>query len=156
MPQEYLAIDPDPKVLIALTHTPLKPLDALCELIDNAIDAFRAGKVQGTPESHPLVEVTVPGEAETRRGEGVVRVLDNGPGLDRDGLADALRVGFSGKNRYDTLGLFGMGFNIATGKMGRHTTVTTARRQDRLRPARGGRPASCRQEQEIPSPSRRR
>jgi hypothetical protein len=130
MPQEYLAIDPDPKVLIALTHTPLKPLDALCELIDNAIDAFRAGKVQGTPESHPLVEVTVPGEAETRRGEGVVRVLDNGPGLDRDGLADALRVGFSGKNRYDTLGLFGMGFNIATGKMGRHTTVTTARRQD--------------------------
>lgn len=28
---------PDPKVLIALTHTPMQPLDALCELIDNAI-----------------------------------------------------------------------------------------------------------------------
>lgn len=27
---------PDPKVLIALTHTPMQPLDALCELIDNA------------------------------------------------------------------------------------------------------------------------
>lgn len=25
---------PDPKVLIALTHTPMQPLDALCELID--------------------------------------------------------------------------------------------------------------------------
>lgn len=31
---------PDPKVLIALTHTPMQPLDALCELIDNAIDSF--------------------------------------------------------------------------------------------------------------------
>jgi hypothetical protein len=130
VPQEYLAINPDPKVLIALTHTPLKPLDALCELIDNAIDSFRVGKLEGQPEPHPLIEATVPGEAETRRGEGVVRVFDNGPGLDRQGLADALSVGFSGKNRYDTLGLFGMGFNIATGKMGRHTTVTTARRQD--------------------------
>jgi hypothetical protein len=128
--QEHLPINPDPKVLIALTHTPLKPLDALCELIDNGIDSFRTGKLQGEPERHPLVEVTVPGEAETRRGEGVVRVVDNGPGLDREGLGDALSVGFSGKNRYDTLGLFGMGFNIATGKLGRHTTVTTARRQD--------------------------
>src|SRR5438105_1054788 len=121
--QEYLSINPDPKVLIALTHTPLKPLDALCELIDNAVDSFRVGKLQGQPEPHPLVEATVPGEAETRRGGGVVRVLDNGPGLDRQGLAQALSVGFSGKNRYDSLGLFGMRFNIATGKLGRHTTV---------------------------------
>lgn len=130
MQQEYLPIMPDPKVLMALTHTPLKPLDALCELIDNGIDSFRVGKLQGQPQAHPLVEVSVPGEAETRRRAGVVRVFDNGPGLDRQGLAEALSVGFSGKNRYDTLGLFGMGFNIATGKLGRHTTVTTARKQD--------------------------
>lgn len=25
-------LTPDPRVLIALTHTPLQPLDALCEL----------------------------------------------------------------------------------------------------------------------------
>lgn len=30
---------PDPKVLIALTHTPMQPLDALCELIDNAMNS---------------------------------------------------------------------------------------------------------------------
>lgn len=130
MPDEVLDITPDPKVLIALTHTPLKPLDALCELIDNGIDSFRGATLQGEPERHPLLEVTIPGAAETRRGEGIVRVTDNGGGLDREGLANALRAGFSGKNRYDTLGLFGMGFNIATGKLGRHTTVTTARRAD--------------------------
>ena len=38
---------PDPKVLIALTHTPMQPLDALCELIDNAIDSFYGAKIQG-------------------------------------------------------------------------------------------------------------
>lgn len=130
MPQEFLDITPDPKVLIALTHTPLKPLDALCELIDNGIDSFRAAKLQGEPVRHPLLEVSVPGEAEVRRGEGLVRVVDNGGGLDLGGLEAALKAGFSGKNRYDTLGLFGMGFNIATGKLGRLTTVTTARRRD--------------------------
>jgi len=40
-------LTPDPKVLIALTHTPLQPLDALCELIDNAIDSFHLAKLQG-------------------------------------------------------------------------------------------------------------
>jgi hypothetical protein len=130
MTTDILDITPDTKVLIALTHTPLRPLDALCELIDNGVDSFRAAAIQGEAVVHPLLEVTIPGEAQARRGEGVLRVVDNGAGLDRAGLANTLRAGFSGKNRYDTLGLFGMGFNIATGKLGRRTTVTTARRED--------------------------
>lgn len=130
MSGDVLDITPDPSVLIALTHTTLKPLDGLSELLDNAIDSFRAGKLVGQPELHPMVQIMVPGEAEVRAGGGVVRVADNGPGLDRVGLESALRAGFSSKNRYDTLGLFGMGFNIATGKLGQTTTVITARRND--------------------------
>lgn len=130
MSLEMLDITPDPNVLLALTHTPLKPLEALCELIDNGIDAFRAAEIAGTPVRHPLLEVTIPGQAQVSRGEGVVRVVDNGAGLDRPGLQNTLKAGFSGKNKYDTLGLFGMGFNIATGKMGRRTTVVTARKED--------------------------
>ncbi|WP_158250203.1 ATP-binding protein [Cryobacterium sp. M96] len=130
MTKDTLDITPDPKVLIALTHTPLKPLDALCELIDNGIDSFRAARLAGDPVRHPLLEVTVPGEAQVRKGEGLVRIVDNGAGLDREGLGNTLRAGFSGKNRFDTLGLFGLGFNIATGKLGRRTTVITARAQD--------------------------
>ena len=127
---EILHFDPDPKVLIALTHTPLKPLDALCELIDNGIDSFRTAAFQGQPVAHPLLEVRIPGAAEVRRGEGVVRLVDSGAGLDRESLENALRAGYSDKNRYDTLGLFGMGFNIATGKLGKRTVVTTARKED--------------------------
>lgn len=130
MTQQYMDITPDPSVLLALTHTPLKPLDALCELIDNGLDSFRAAKVAGAATRYPALDVTVPGDSEVRRGQGVVRVADNGVGLDRSGLENSIKAGFSGKNRYDTLGLFGMGFNIATGKLGRRTTVITAMRGD--------------------------
>ena len=51
-------LTPDPKVLIALTHTPLQPLDALCELIDNAIDSFHIAKLA---IEFPLVVVELPG-----------------------------------------------------------------------------------------------
>jgi hypothetical protein len=125
-----LDITPDPKVLLALTQTPLRPVDALCELIDNGIDAFAAARNEGHELPHRLIEVSIPPAAAIKRGEGVIRVYDRGAGLDRAGLENTLRAGFSGKNRFDTLGLFGMGFNIATGKLGRRTVVTTARTSD--------------------------
>ncbi len=123
-------LTPDPKVLLALTHTPLQPLDALCELIDNAIDSFNVAKNQGSPIEFPLVMVDLPGMAEINRGEGVIRIRDNGPGLTADLAEKALRAGYSSNRPYDSLGLFGMGFNIATGKLGRVTRFLTARRED--------------------------
>lgn len=130
MSEDRLDITPDPNVLLALTHTPLKPLDALCELIDNGIDSFRAATLGGVPVKHPLLQITIPGASETRRGEGLFRVCDNGPGLSRIQLEQAIKAGYSGKNRFDTLGLFGMGFNIATGKLGTKTVVTTSKASD--------------------------
>lgn len=123
-------LTPDPKILIALTHTPLQPLDALCELIDNAIDSFSVAKLQGSPIEFPLVVVELPGTAEINRGEGAVRVRDNGPGLSADLAEKALTAGYSGNRPYDSLGLFGMGFNIASGKLGRVTRFLTARKED--------------------------
>ena len=123
-------LTPDPKVLIALSHTPLQPLDALCELIDNAIDSFHIATLQGAPIDFPLVTLELPGTAEITRGEGVVRVRDNGPGLTADLAEKALRAGYSGNRPYDSLGLFGMGFNISSGKLGRVTRFLTARKED--------------------------
>ncbi|MEV5576630.1 ATP-binding protein [Spirillospora sp. NPDC052269] len=127
MAQKLLDITPTPEVLVALTRTPISPLDALSELIDNAIDSFRAAEVAGTPSAVRHVIIDVPGPAAVDRGEGVVRVRDTGPGLTADQIADAMRAGFTSKNHYDTLGLFGMGFNIATGKLGRITRVISVR-----------------------------
>jgi ribosomal protein L40E len=127
---ESLDITPDPRILIALTRTPLAPLDAICELVDNSLDAFHDARVMGQPVQHPLVQVTIPGVAEWRRGDGVVRVQDNGLGLAPEVVANAIRAGYTTKTQFDTLGLFGMGFNIATGKLGPITRLITARRED--------------------------
>lgn len=130
MDEPTLNITPTPDVLIALTNTPLRPLDAICELLDNGVDAFRAAELSGDSVEHPWIQIHVPGEAEVRRGAGVIRIADNGAGLDMVGLEKALTAGFSSKNQFDTLGLFGMGFNIASGKLGKRTVVTTARKAD--------------------------
>src|SRR5207302_9414290 len=100
------------------THTPLQPMDALCELIDNALDSFQVARLAAEPVEFPKVAVELPGAAEADRGEGAVRIRDNGPGLSPEFAENALRAGFSGKNRYDTLGLFGMGLKMATARWG--------------------------------------
>ena len=43
---------------------------------------------------------------------------------------DALRAGFTSNNPFDRLGLFGMGFNISTWKLGRRTLFRTGRREE--------------------------
>jgi ribosomal protein L40E len=124
-------LTPDPKVLIALTHTPMQPLDALCELIDNAIDSFHVAELQGNPIKSPLIAVDLPKPASIQKEEGSLVVRDNGSGLTLEMAEKALRAGFSGNNPYDSLGLFGMGFNISTGKLGRETRFLTARKSDK-------------------------
>jgi sensor histidine kinase regulating citrate/malate metabolism len=108
----------------------MQPLDALCELIDNSIDSFQAAMLKGEPVQSPLVILELPKKQEVNQGTGCVRVRDNGPGLSPEMAEKALRVGFSGNNQYDSLGLFGMGFNISTGKLGRRTRFITSRRTD--------------------------
>jgi len=127
MVMEEFDLTPDPRVLIALTHTPLQPLDALCELIDNAIDSFHSAELEGAKVEFPIVIVELPSRAEVDRDEGMIRVRDNGAGLTAEQAEKALRAGFSGNKSFDTLGLFGMGFNVSTGKLGRVTRFHTAR-----------------------------
>ncbi len=130
MAHKLLDITPTPEVLFALTRTPITPLDALSELIDNAIDSFRAAEIAGTPSPVRHVVIEVPGPSQIERGEGSIRVRDTGPGLTSEQIANAMRAGYTSKNHFDTLGLFGMGFNIATGKLGRTTQVISARAED--------------------------
>lgn len=121
---------PDPKVLIALSHTSMQPLDALCELIDNAIDSFSSAKLQGIQLASPTVWIDLPKKADIEHGIGILRIRDNGPGMTAEQAEKAIKAGYSGNNSYDSLGLFGMGFNISTSKLGRITTFKTARPND--------------------------
>lgn len=122
---------PDPRVLIALTQTPIKPMDALCELIDNAIDSFTNAQFSGTRiVQKPTIWIELPKRKELERGVGFLRIRDNGPGMSIEQAEKAIKAGYSGNNSIDTLGLFGMGFNISTGKLGITTRFLTARASD--------------------------
>lgn len=117
-------LNPSPKVLVALTHTSLKPLDALCELVDNAIDSFSSdgNDSLGIKE----ISIDLPTITELSKEEGAIRVSDNGPGMTAENAEKALTAGYSSQNVYGRLGMFGMGLNIAAGKFARKTRLITA------------------------------
>ena len=117
-------LNPDPRVLLMLGEINLELWRCIAELADNSIDGFlhatRGGATVGTPE----VRITLP----TAIGDGAyLRVRDNGPGMTPEVLELAVRAGWTGNNPIDNLGLFGMGFNIATARLGGSTTVWTTK-----------------------------
>jgi hypothetical protein len=124
-------LTPSPRVLRMLGQVDFKPWQCLAELADNAVDAFLAGREQGgTGVMFPQVNIEVSSDAEIRAGTGIIRVADNAPGMDPSLLERAVRAGFSGNNSVDKLGLFGMGFNVATARLGNRTEVWTTKADD--------------------------
>lgn len=105
-----------------------KPWQCIAELVDNSVDALLFGG-HGT-QAFPQVNVEVSSAADIRSGNGTISVSDNGPGMSPEALTDAVRAGFSTNNSVDKLGLFGMGFNVATARLGHRTEVWTTRAED--------------------------
>lgn len=120
-------VTPDQRILKVLAAAPLNPIDALCELIDNSLDSFEDARRAGVRIPNRWIRIFLPKPDEIEHGGGVIRISDNGVGLDKNGLTAVLTAAFSSKNKFDALGLFGIGFNIATAKLGKKTTVTSAR-----------------------------
>jgi len=74
------------------------------------------------PISNPLINVAF--------GRDTVTVKDNGPGMNFEMLERAVRAGWSSQQELDSLGLYGMGFNIATAVLGAMTTIWTTQSGD--------------------------
>ncbi|ETA01208.1 hypothetical protein CcI6DRAFT_03331 [Frankia sp. CcI6] len=125
---ERLDLTPSPRLLEVLGDIPYQPWQCLAELIDNAFDDFLADD-ERDPSNPPAVQVTLPTPRTVEGGE-IVCVSDNGRGMSKEDLERSLRAGYSNKFRYGTLGLFGMGFNIATARLGSLTEVRTTRSGD--------------------------
>lgn len=124
-------LTPSPRVLRMLGQVDFKPWQCLAELADNAVDAFLTGREQGgIGVMFPQVNIEIPRDADIRDDTGEIRIADNAPGMDPDLLERAVRAGFSGNNSVDKLGLFGMGFNVATARLGNRTEVWTTRADD--------------------------
>lgn len=120
-------LTPDPRVLQILGEINLDQWKCLAELIDNSVDAFINARRAGEPVESPSVSISLPTQD---RADAAVSIRDNGPGMTIEQLERAVRAGWSGNNPLDNLGLFGMGFNIATARLGMVTEVYATRAGD--------------------------
>lgn len=118
-----LDITPSPRLLQVLGQIPLAPWQCVAELVDNSLDELL--KDSSRTADDPLVIAV---RIEETSGATYLVVSDNGTGMQEDEFERSLRAGHSAKNRYGSLGLFGMGFNIATARLGNRTEVTTTQR----------------------------
>lgn len=126
MSQEF-DLTPDPRVLQMLGEINLPQWRCLAEFIDNSIDGFVHATRSGTSTETPEINVALP-SADNENAR--VTIKDNGPGMSFDSLENAVRAGWSGNDPLSNLGLFGMGFNIATARLGLVTEVWTSRSGD--------------------------
>lgn len=120
-------LTPDPRVLQILGEINLDQWKCLAELIDNSVDAFINAQRDEIKVDSPSVVISLPTQDKE---DASVTIRDNGPGMTLEQLERAVRAGWSGNNPLDNLGLFGMGFNIATARLGMVTEVYTTRSGD--------------------------
>ena len=118
-----LNLSPDPRILPMLGEINLSQERCMAELIDNCIDAFTTSHESNILVYTPQIWVTTP--QERNRDNAKVVVKDNGPGMSTERLERAVSAGWTGNDPINRLGLFGMGFNIATARLGGVTHVWT-------------------------------
>lgn len=107
----YIDITPDVSLLGKVGRSGHSVAEAVAELVDNAVDARSADG-----------PVTVSVSYSSR--EGWLEVRDNGRGMNRRQLSDALILGLSGKGA-DSIGKFGLGMKTACTSLGARFRITT-------------------------------
>jgi hypothetical protein len=117
-----LDLTPDPRILEMLGEINLKGWQCVAELIDNSIDSMIVRKAL---TENNLIEVTIPTPKEISEDSPLI-VRDNAGGMSGEQLEKALRAGYSSQQTHQSLGLFGMGFNIASARLGHTATVWTS------------------------------
>jgi hypothetical protein len=125
---KYMDINltPNPRILQMLGQIEFENWQCIAELIDNSVDALlKDFRVNGKYKGEIMVEIP----KYSQFTEGIpITVWDNGPGMDVNQLENALKAGFSSNDPVANLGLFGMGFNIATARLGQRTTVFSSKK----------------------------
>lgn len=126
--QQYLDITPTPRVLRILGDIPFATWNCLAELMDNSFDAFSTAQASGLTIDNPTVTVSW-SKSNTPFKERMLVFEDNGIGMSIEILQRAAKAGYSSNDPIHNLGLFGMGFNIATARLGDETTFMSATKE---------------------------
>ena len=123
---DTIDITPSPRILRMLGNIDFSAFQCLCELIDNSIDGFNFEEAH---VKEPEIYVQIPSMNSPNSDKEII-VSDNGSGMNFDQLTRSLKAGFSGNNPIYKMGLFGMGFNISTARLGQKTEIITCREED--------------------------
>ena len=121
-------ITPTPRILRTLGDIPFEVWQCVAELADNSLDAFREQARQGKPVANARVDIHWSNESTPVPDREII-VEDNGPGMSIEQLQNAARAGFSNNDPIHNLGLFGMGFNISTARLGDETIFVSATKE---------------------------
>jgi hypothetical protein len=122
-------ITPNPRILRALGEIPFSPWQCIAELIDNSIDAFSRDNESATCNVKQQINISWSGD-NVSSNERSVEISDNASGMSLEQMQNAVRAGYTSNDPVNNLGLFGMGFNIATARLGERTTILSTRSGD--------------------------
>lgn len=116
---ETVDITPSPRILRVLGEIPFQTWQCFAELMDNSIDALLK-QPEDDEQKAVWVNWSKPTVAPKDR---TIEVCDNASGMALEQMRNAVRAGYSNNNPISNLGLFGMGFNIATARLGSKTEI---------------------------------
>ena len=125
---ESIDLTPSPRILEMIAEVDLAIYQCLAEFVDNAFDELSKAKEEDPDQEH-RVDIQLPTSGKADRSSEIV-VADTGRGMTTEQMRTALRAGSSGNQAFGSLGLFGMGFNVATARLGRVTEVRSGRKGD--------------------------
>ena len=117
-------LTPDPRILRMLGQIELKGWQCIAELVDNSIDAMLKSN---SSQKKNEINITIPSRSDISRNVPLI-IQDNGIGMTADELENCLKAGYTSQST-DNLGLFGMGFNIATARLGDVVEVWTSTKE---------------------------
>jgi hypothetical protein len=111
---------PTTKLLSSLRHSGYNSVTSVQDVFDNSIDA-------GASKIDVLLRNELPSQSSSKKVESsfMVQVADNGVGMDKDTLHEALKLGSETPHRKGDLGRFGMGLLTASLAHGRQIEVLT-------------------------------
>ena len=126
---ETIDITPNPRILRVLGEIPFQPWQCVAELVDNSLDAFAKSRREGKLVEGARIDIFWSGD-NVAASERVLEVADNGQGMEFKSITNAVKAGYTSNDPTSSLGLFGMGFNIATARLGETTTLSSTRAED--------------------------
>jgi hypothetical protein len=125
--EKVVDITPSPRILQVLGDIEFDHWQCLAELVDNGFDEFLDIKRAGLEWEEFSVTISLP---RSEDADSTIEVRDNGRGMDVEEIRQSVSAGFSGNDQFEKLGLFGMGFNIATARLGSVAEVLSKRKGD--------------------------